>query len=155
MLYRLSYFRKACYCKCGQRWIRTTEGVSQQIYSLPHLATLVFAHISKTSVRCFQQKYPRNGCKGRHIFYRTKCFAVFFGRKAENSCGYLSPSPFAGGFCGWFTLPSLCWPPHPTPCYIKWCHVVRQWAKHPTDFGSILFNSLLPFSFGAAPLRPS
>ena len=31
---------------CGQRWIRTTEGVSQQIYSLPHLATLVFAHIS-------------------------------------------------------------------------------------------------------------
>ncbi len=25
------------------RWIRTTEGVSQQIYSLPHLATLVFA----------------------------------------------------------------------------------------------------------------
>ena len=30
----------------GQRWIRTTEGVSQQIYSLPHLATLVFAHVS-------------------------------------------------------------------------------------------------------------
>ncbi len=28
---------------CGQRWIRTTEGISQQIYSLPHLATLVFA----------------------------------------------------------------------------------------------------------------
>ena len=27
----------------GQRWIRTTEGVRQQIYSLPHLATLVFA----------------------------------------------------------------------------------------------------------------
>ena len=30
--------------RCGQRWIRTTEGVSQQIYSLHHLATLVFAH---------------------------------------------------------------------------------------------------------------
>ncbi len=29
----------------GQRWIRTTEGVRQQIYSLPHLATLVFAPI--------------------------------------------------------------------------------------------------------------
>ena len=29
----------------GQRWIRTTEGVSQQIYSLPHLATLVFARL--------------------------------------------------------------------------------------------------------------
>ena len=27
----------------GGRWIRTTEGVSQQIYSLPHLATLVLA----------------------------------------------------------------------------------------------------------------
>ena len=40
MLYQLSYFRKFG----GQRWIRTTEGVSQQIYSLPHLATLVFAH---------------------------------------------------------------------------------------------------------------
>ncbi len=25
----------------GWRWIRTTEGISQQIYSLPHLATLV------------------------------------------------------------------------------------------------------------------
>ena len=31
---------------CGQRWIRTTEGVSQQIYSLPHLATLVFALVA-------------------------------------------------------------------------------------------------------------
>ena len=28
---------------CGQRWIRTTEVERQQIYSLPHLATLVFA----------------------------------------------------------------------------------------------------------------
>jgi pyrimidine operon attenuation protein/uracil phosphoribosyltransferase len=27
--------------KCGQRWIRTTEDERQQIYSLPHLATLV------------------------------------------------------------------------------------------------------------------
>ena len=42
MLYQLSYFRNFF---CGQRWIRTTEGVSQQIYSLPHLATLVFALI--------------------------------------------------------------------------------------------------------------
>ena len=38
VLYQLSYFRSLC---SGQRWIRTTEGVSQQIYSLPHLATLV------------------------------------------------------------------------------------------------------------------
>ena len=41
MLYQLSYFRISNFG--GQRWIRTTEGVSQQIYSLPHLATLVFA----------------------------------------------------------------------------------------------------------------
>ena len=34
---------QSCHSDCGQRWIRTTEGVSQQIYSLPHLATLVFA----------------------------------------------------------------------------------------------------------------
>ncbi len=39
MLYQLSYFREVS----GQGWIRTTEGVSQQIYSLPHLATLVLA----------------------------------------------------------------------------------------------------------------
>ena len=41
MLYRLSYFRRREIC--GRRWIRTTEGINQQIYSLPHLATLVFA----------------------------------------------------------------------------------------------------------------
>ena len=36
----------------GQGWIRTTEGVSQQIYSLPHLATLVLAqHYFKKSGR--------------------------------------------------------------------------------------------------------
>ncbi len=39
MLYQLSYFRRFG----GRRWIRTTEGIRQQIYSLPHLATLVFA----------------------------------------------------------------------------------------------------------------
>ena len=41
MLYQLSYFR--IFENCGRRWIRTTEGKNQQIYSLPHLATLVFA----------------------------------------------------------------------------------------------------------------
>ena len=40
MLYQLSYFRL-----CGRRWIRTTEGINQQIYSLPHLATLVFSRL--------------------------------------------------------------------------------------------------------------
>jgi hypothetical protein len=42
---------------CGGGWIRTTVGVHQQIYSLPHLATLVhplFQHFN-TSVKaaCF------------------------------------------------------------------------------------------------------
>ena len=48
MLYQLSYFRKNNRIEgtpdrhpSGKRWIRTTEGVRQQIYSLPHLATLV------------------------------------------------------------------------------------------------------------------
>ena len=35
---------------CGQRWIRTTEGVSQQIYSLPHLATLVTSLVLSAAV---------------------------------------------------------------------------------------------------------
>ena len=35
----------------GRRWIRTTEGINQQIYSLPHLATLVF---SQNSLRTFE-----------------------------------------------------------------------------------------------------
>ena len=35
----------------GKRWIRTTEGKNQQIYSLPHLATLVF---SQNSLRTFE-----------------------------------------------------------------------------------------------------
>ena len=41
MLYQLSYFRK--HKKSGESRIRTYEGVRQQIYSLPHLATLVTA----------------------------------------------------------------------------------------------------------------
>ena len=40
---------------CGQRWIRTTEGVRQQIYSLPHLATLEFALIFFVSCCSFVQ----------------------------------------------------------------------------------------------------
>ena len=40
MLYQLSYFRIVC---GGRGWIRTTEGENQQIYSLPHLATLEHA----------------------------------------------------------------------------------------------------------------
>ena len=35
--------RSVCFSFRGQRWIRTTEVERQQIYSLPHLATLEFA----------------------------------------------------------------------------------------------------------------
>ena len=41
----------SCRAFSGRRWIRTTEGKNQQIYSLPHLATLVF---SKNSLRTFE-----------------------------------------------------------------------------------------------------
>ena len=53
----------------GQGWIRTTEGISQQIYSLPHLATLVLAPVSslyyffvlrcKDTVICINSKLNR------------------------------------------------------------------------------------------------
>ena len=46
MLYQLSYFRISL--SSGQRWIRTTEVERQQIYSLPHLATLEFALLPVT-----------------------------------------------------------------------------------------------------------
>ena len=34
---------------CGRGWIRTTEGINQQIYSLPHLATLEHARCRRYS----------------------------------------------------------------------------------------------------------
>ena len=74
----------------GQRWIRTTEGVRQQIYSLPHLATLVFAlsnawH-SHALAHCFflslcsrsDSRPSENGCKGRYNFWIKKTFWGFF-----------------------------------------------------------------------------
>jgi hypothetical protein len=42
VLYQLSYFPLVCFQRtCGERRIRTSEVVRQQIYSLPQLATLV------------------------------------------------------------------------------------------------------------------
>ena len=49
VLYQLSYFRELTTTSatvtffCGSRWIRTTEGENQQIYSLPHLAALEYS----------------------------------------------------------------------------------------------------------------
>ena len=85
MLYRLSYFRKACICKCGQRWIRTTEGVSQQIYSLPHLATLVFALISKNPLCIvFSRSILETAAKVGIFFIAPNVLQFFLEEKLKN-----------------------------------------------------------------------
>ena len=79
MLYQLSYFRNFS----GQRWIRTTEGVSQQIYSLPHLATLVFAHLlSRTTSNLSLSRFVSQlRCKGTSFFWICKRWDDFFLKK--------------------------------------------------------------------------
>lgn len=47
-----AYSKLQTFTKSGGGWIRTTEGINQQIYSLPHLATLVHPH-------CIFQKTPK------------------------------------------------------------------------------------------------
>jgi hypothetical protein len=80
MLYRLSYFRKVS----GQGWIRTTEGISQQIYSLPHLATLVLARciaamfVSKK--RAEDGTQTRDPQLGRLMLYRLSYFRKVVGK---------------------------------------------------------------------------
>ena len=83
MLYQLSYFRikkgrnihlkispfilsrsfqvSVLPMKCGQRWIRTTEVERQQIYSLPHLATLETTHVFVFVVPVFASEEPLVG----------------------------------------------------------------------------------------------
>ena len=58
---------------CGQRWIRTTEGVSQQIYSLPHLATLVFA---LSIMRAEDGAQTRDPQLGRLMLYQLSYFRI-------------------------------------------------------------------------------
>ena len=43
----------------GRRWIRTTEGINQQIYSLPHLATLVFSQKNFEPMEGVEPTTPR------------------------------------------------------------------------------------------------
>ena len=57
---------------CGRRWIRTTEGINQQIYSLPHLATLVFALL----FRCFLSASLGTLCRS-HLNYGCKVNKFF------------------------------------------------------------------------------
>ena len=40
---KLSFSLQKTSAECGRGWIRTTEAITQQIYSLPHLATLEHA----------------------------------------------------------------------------------------------------------------
>ena len=58
VLYRLSYFRELTTTSatviCGSRWIRTTEGENQQIYSLPHLAALEYSQLLFQSSTLFR-----------------------------------------------------------------------------------------------------
>ncbi len=60
VLYRLSYFRELTTTSatviffCGSRWIRTTEGENQQIYSLPHLAALEYSQCYYFKVRLLE-----------------------------------------------------------------------------------------------------
>ena len=89
---------------CGRRWIRTTEGINQQIYSLPHLATLVFSQKNFEPMEGVEPTTPRlqitcssqlsyigvllfrstcsglseRDCKDRYYFLFSKTFAVFF-----------------------------------------------------------------------------
>ena len=60
VLYRLSYFRELTTTSAtvtfffrGSRWIRTTEGENQQIYSLPHLAALEYSQFYYFKVQLF------------------------------------------------------------------------------------------------------
>ena len=58
MLYQLSYFRK--HKKSGESRIRTYEGVRQQIYSLPQLATLVSPRLVKLFKKLFSHSKKIN-----------------------------------------------------------------------------------------------
>ena len=69
---------------CGQGWIRTTEGISQQIYSLPHLATLVLA-LSRNYVSIMRAEdgtQTRDPQLGRLMLYQLSYFriSIFVGK---------------------------------------------------------------------------
>ena len=61
--------------KPGRRWIRTTEGINQQIYSLPHLATLVFSRFFVSFVRLLRWTSHR-----RSVIYSSKLLPSSFVR---------------------------------------------------------------------------
>ena len=88
MLYRLSYSRM----DGGQRWIRTTEGVSQQIYSLPHLATLVFAQLLQLKGR-FLQVFPSIALQRYDYFFNLQTKSIIFIAVIAHSSPLLPNTP--------------------------------------------------------------
>ena len=143
MLYRLSYFRKACYCKCGQRWIRTTEGVSQQIYSLPHLATLVFAHISKPLCVVFSRSILETAAKVGIFFIAPNVLQFFLEEKLKNRADacrqVLLRAVFVAG------LPFLACADLPTPLLVILYGVMLSGSGRNIRLTLAVFFSILSF----------
>ena len=105
---------------CGKRWIRTTEGVRQQIYSLPHLATLVSSQYFQSRPRNLradggirtpdqlitnQLLWPTElhrrcnsftECKGNAFFWTCKFFRNFFQKKFIFTLSKNFSPPFIG-----------------------------------------------------------
>ena len=78
VLYRLSYFREltttsATVILCGSRWIRTTEGENQQIYSLPHLAALEYSQFYYFKVQLFSSLLSDSNQRPRD--YKSRALA--------------------------------------------------------------------------------
>ncbi len=56
----------------GSGWIRTTEGLSQQIYSLPPLATREHSHIQFAEAPLFQKVELVDGLEPAASWSQTK-----------------------------------------------------------------------------------
>ncbi len=67
----------------GEWWIRTTEGVSQQIYSLSHLATLVTPH-ERVRVKSEELKMKNDGVFPRPFFILNFQFLIISWRRDLN-----------------------------------------------------------------------
>ena len=70
---------------CGRRWIRTTEGINQQIYSLPHLATLVFSQNSLKNFEPMEGIEPTTPrlqitCSGQLSYIGNTVFVFLFSK---------------------------------------------------------------------------
>ena len=106
--------------RSGKRWIRTTEGVSQQIYSLPHLATLVSSQYVLVSAFAFTTLRGALCCTGPFIVQNPLlCGALCCA--GLTSLRFIRPvarphfAPLVFPFRGGFRPP--CRPGHQTPAF--------------------------------------